>query len=553
MSAGADFSVDGDTAILRGTVAPHGSAYYVDGFAGTFRWETVSAPDGATPVIGTPESAVTKVTLPAVGAYEFRLVSEVDMYAKTSTVTVTRIASASAAPTVSVPATASVTRPLRLRLEGTASGAERVFWRKVSGPGGVWFEPNDTPTTEVTFSAAGSYVLRLTAENGGTLASADVTVTVTDSEGTVALDDGLKIHWPMDIGHASIERISGTANSIRPDYTNSIFTIGARLHGISSVSNIGYATTDRKLIDFERSASGQTGTNQYATNKWTAVSLWMYRDSRITYGTKVPFLLSAYQTLGLRYGKLNSHEDGFTMQQQGEWGNTANLFFDPPTRSVVDRWTHIYALYSRADGEMDKFAFYVDGVKQTPAGSAGTFPRPARLPNSTIEVGGIKPGRQIGSSNNNMGNITNTASGGYYSASFPGTIDDIRIYNRPLTEAEIRTLASRPNLSENLPPVFSTDVPLMLRPIARKTFALPMTAFDDGLPTNGTLTCEWRIVSGDVASVAFTDESVPGTDVSIFKSGNYTLQLVATDGERTSYSPPVLVEVQPIGLIISFR
>ena len=32
---------------------------------------------------------------------------------------------------------------------------------------------------------------------------------------------------------------------------------------------------------------------------------------------------------------------------------------------------------------------------------------------------------------------------------FRGYIDDIRIYNRPLTEAEIRTLASRPNLSEN--------------------------------------------------------------------------------------------------------
>ena len=551
VSAGADFSVDGDAAILRGTVAPHGSDYYVDGFAGTFRWDAVSAPAGAAPVIQSPESAVTKVTLPAVGAYEFRLVSEVDMYAKTSTVTVTRIASASAAPTVSVPATASVTRPLRLRLEGTASGAERVFWRKVSGSGGVWFEPNDTPTTEVTFSVAGSYVLRLTAENGGTLASADVTVTVTDSEGTVALDDGLKIHWPMDIGHASIERISGTANSIRPDYTNSIFTIGARLHGISSVSNIGYATTDRKLIDFERSASGQPGTARYATNEWTAVSLWMYRDSRITYETKVPFLLSAYQTLGLRYGKLNSHEDGFTMQQQGEGGNTANLFFDPPTRSVVDRWTHIYALYSRADGEKDKFAFYVDGVKQTPAGSAG-FPRPARLPDRTIEVGGIKPGRQIGSSYNNMGNITNTASGGYYSASFPGAIDDVRIYNRPLTEAEIRTLASRPNLSENLPPVFSTDEPQTLRCIARRIVALSMAVFDDGLPTTGSLTCEWRVVSGDATKVAFTDRTLPATDVSFLKGGSYTLQLVATDGERTSYSPPVTIEVQSLGLIMTF-
>ena len=550
VSAGADFSVDGDTAILRGTVAPHGSAYYVDGFAGTFRWETVSAPDGATPVIGTPESAVTKVTLPVEGAYVFRLMSEADAYTNADTITVTRLASPAATPTVAVAASASVMRPLRLRLEGTATGAERVFWRKVSGPGGVWFEPSDSPTTEVTFSAAGSYVLRLTGENGGASASADVTVTATDSEGNVALDDGLKIHWPMDIGNAAIERISGVANSLRPDYYNTVFTVGARLHGISSVSNIGYATSDRFLTSFERSASGNFGGSEFATNEWVSVSLWMYRDSRITYETKAPYLLSAHQSLGLRFGRMdNNYSDGFTLQQQGSQGGTGNLNFNLPARSVVDRWTHLYALYSRADGDKDKFAFYVDGVKQTPISSSG-FPRPARLTQNAIEICGIKPGRQI---NTAMGNVTNRTEGGYYSASFPGTVDDIRIYNRPLTEAEIRTLASRPNLSENLPPVFSTDVPMSLRPIARKAFALPMAVFDDGLPTNGTLTCEWRVISGDASKVAFTDERVSATDVSFLKDGAYTLQLVASDGERTSYSPSVYVNVLPIGIKIVLR
>ncbi len=549
VSAGADFSVAGDTAILRGTVAPHGSDYYADGFAGTFRWEAVSAPNGATPVIHSPESAVTDVTLPVVGAYGFRLVSKADVHAKTSTVTVTRLASAAAAPTVSAPASASVMRPLRLRIEGAASGAERVFWRKVSGSGGVWFEPSDNPTTEVTFSAAGSYVLRLTAENAGASATADVTVTATDSEGTVALDDGLKIHWPMDIGGTSVERISGVGNSIRPDHTNSIFTIGARLHGISSVSNIGYANTDRFLHSLERSADGSVGGSSFATNQWVSLSMWIYRDSRITYETCVPFLFSAHQSLGLRFGRLDTGADGFTLQQQGSQGGTGNLYFNPPARSVVDRWTHLYALYSRADGVKDNFAFYVDGVRQTSVGSIG-FPRPARLANNTIEIGGIMPGRQVGPA---MGNVKKGNNGDYYSASFPGTIDDIRIYNRPLTEAEIRTLASRPNLSENLPPVFSTDVPMSLRPVARKTLALPMAVFDDGQPTNGTLACEWRVVSGDASEVVFTDNTSPATEVRFVKSGDYTLQLVATDGERTSYSPLVAVAAQPVGTVVSFR
>ena len=549
VSAGADFSVESDTAILRGTVAPHGSAYYVDGFAGMFRWETVSAPDGATPVIHSPESAMTGVTLPAAGAYAFRLVSEADIYAKTSTVTVTRLASPAATPTVSVAASASVTRPLRLHLEGTATGAERVFWCKVSGPGGVWFEPSDSPTTEVTFSAAGSYVLRLTGENGGASATADVTVTATDSEGTVALDAGLKIHWPMDIGHASIERISGASSSLRPDYTNSIFTVGARLHGISSVSNIGYATSDRFLHSLEGSADGTVGGSAFATNQWVSLSMWIYRDSSLTYETCVPYLLSAHQSLGLRFGRLDTGADGFTLQQQGSQGGTANLYFNPPARSVVDRWTHLYALYSREDGEKTNFAFYVDGVKQTSVGSSG-FPRQARLANNTIEIGGIKPGRQVGPA---MGNVKKGDNGDYYSASFPGTIDDVRIYNRPLTEAEIRTLASRPNLSENLPPVFSIDTPLALDVVARKSVALSLAVFDDGIPTNGTLSCAWQLKSGDGNNVVLLDETDPSTTVRFMKSGMYVLQLVATDGERTSYSPPITANVCPMGTVINIR
>ena len=547
VSAGADFSVADDTAVLRGTVAPHGDDYFVDGFAGSVRWSLVSAPQGGEEcAIMSPESTATTVTLPVEGAYVFRLVSEAGGYASTDDVTVTRVSSIGAAPAVSLVASAAVVRPLRLHLAGTATGAERVFWRKVSGAGGVWFEPDNAAATDITFSEAGSYVLRLTAENGGATASADVTVSVTDSSGTVALDDGLKIHWPMDIGNVAMERISGASNSIRPDYTNSIFTVGARLHGISAVSNNAYVTTDRSL-SFERSADGSFGYSTQPTSKWVSVSMWIYRDSRITHEVCVPYLLSAHQSLGLRFGRLDTGADGFTLQQQGLAGGTANLYFNAPSRSMVDRWTHVYALYDRADGVEANFALYLDGVRQTSVGSSG-FPYAARIPNTAIEIGGIQPGRQVGPA---MGNVKKGNNGDYYSATFPGTIDDIRIYNRPLTEAEIRTLASRPNLSENLPPVFSSDVPLSLNLVARKAAALPMAVFDDGLPTNGVLTCEWQVISGDADNVVLDDR--PTSSAIFKKAGSYVLRLTATDGERTSYSPAVSVNVLPIGTKMVLR
>jgi hypothetical protein len=150
-----------------------------------------------------------------------------------------------------------------------------------------------------------------------------------------------------------------------------------------------------------------------------------------------------------------------------------------------------------------------------------------------------------------MGNVKKGNNGDYYSATFPGTIDDIRIYNRPLTEAEIRTLASRPNLSENLPPVFSSDVPLSLNLVARKAAALPMAVFDDGLPTNGVLTCEWQVISGDADNVVLDDQ--PTSSAIFKKAGSYVLRLTATDGERTSYSPSVSVNVLPIGTKMVLR
>ena len=82
---------------------------------------------------------------------------------------------------------------------------------------------------------------------------------------------------------------------------------------------------------------------------------------------------------------------------------------------------------------------------------------------------------------------------------------------------------------------------------------LLLVVFDDGIPTNGTLPCAWQFKSGDGNNVVFSDESDPSTTVRFMKSGMYVLQLVATDGERTSYSPPITASVRPIGISVSIR
>jgi hypothetical protein len=91
-----------------------------------------------------------------------------------------------AAPTVDAGAGSSVTMPDAATLSGTVTddglpdppAATTATWSQVSGPGTVTFSPATTAATTAGFSAAGTYVLRLTGSDGSLSTSDDVTVTV---------------------------------------------------------------------------------------------------------------------------------------------------------------------------------------------------------------------------------------------------------------------------------------------------------------------------------------------------------------------------------------
>jgi hypothetical protein len=146
---------------------------------------------------------------------------------------------------------------------------------------------------------------------------------------------------------------------------------------------------------------------------------------------------------------------------------------------------------------------------------------------------------------------TNRVDGGYKSATFPGSIDEVRFYSTRLTAAQIRALANEMDASRNFAPAIDTPVPLRTK--RRAAMPLSLGVYDDGKPAAGALASSWKVISGDKAAVSFADDTSSSTTVRFNAAGNYKLQLVATDGERTSYSDPVDVEVLPIGIAICFR
>src|SRR5688572_1437787 len=90
------------------------------------------------------------------------------------------------APTVNAGPDRVVTLPSGVALSGTASddgrpsppGQLTITWSKLSGPGTVTFAPPGALSTTATFSAAGTYQLRLTVSDGALSASDDMTVVV---------------------------------------------------------------------------------------------------------------------------------------------------------------------------------------------------------------------------------------------------------------------------------------------------------------------------------------------------------------------------------------
>jgi hypothetical protein len=156
-----------------------------DGLPGTvpltLAWTQVSGPGTAT--FATPAAEATDVAFSGPGTYVLRLTTSDGELHSSADVTVEAYPRNNP-PQVDAGPALAVTLPATALLAGTVSddgkpsGTLTVAWSKVSGPGTVTFLDAAQTATEASFSAAGTYILRLTADDSQLTASADVTVTV---------------------------------------------------------------------------------------------------------------------------------------------------------------------------------------------------------------------------------------------------------------------------------------------------------------------------------------------------------------------------------------
>src|SRR5579864_2449135 len=170
------------TAALAGTVTDDGLPV---GGTLTSSWSKVSGPGTVT--FGNAASPATTATFSVAGTYVLQLSASDTLLTTNATVTITvnPAPPTNQAPVVSAGTAQTITLPASAALSGTVTddglpvgGTLTSSWSKVSGPGTVTFGNAASPTTTATFSAAGTYVLQLSATDTQLTTNATVTITV---------------------------------------------------------------------------------------------------------------------------------------------------------------------------------------------------------------------------------------------------------------------------------------------------------------------------------------------------------------------------------------
>jgi PKD repeat protein len=182
VSAGPDQTIElpANTVTLNGTVNDDGLP---PGSSLTIAWSKVSGPGIVT--FGTPNQAVTTASFTVAGTYVLQLSANDTRFTITSNVTVTVIPE-NTAPVVNAGPNQTIQLPTNtVTLNGTATddglppgSTLTVNWSKVSGPGTVTFGDATQAVTTATFSEAGVYVLRLSANDTRLTTTSDATITV---------------------------------------------------------------------------------------------------------------------------------------------------------------------------------------------------------------------------------------------------------------------------------------------------------------------------------------------------------------------------------------
>jgi K319-like protein len=546
-----------NTASLVGNVSddglPAGSALVI-------AWSVVSGPGTVT--FASPNAPATSASFGAAGDYVLRL-SATDGELSTSDDVTVSVSPQNQAPVVDAGPDQTVFLPAGATLNGTvnddglpAGGALTITWEQVSGPGTATFSNANSAFTTATFSAAGDYVLRLTASDGELSTSDEIAIAVippnqapvvnAGADQTVFLpataalagtvtDDGLPDGSPLVIAWSKVSG-PGDVTFATPDAaatTAAFATAGDYVLRLTASDGDLTATDDVAItvIPPNQAPTVNAGADQTVALPNTAALSGTVSDDGLPQGSSVTVTWSKLSGPGTV-----TFDDASATATRASFGEEG---------SYVLRLT-------ATDGELsasDDVAITVLPRNKAPNVSAGAdqtvfLPADATL-NGTVSDDGFPQGSTLAISWTKVsgpGAVTfANASAASTTASFSVAGDYVLRLEASDGEFAVFDDVAITVIPPNAEPFVNAGPDQTVFLPATGTLAGVVT--DDGLPQGSTLAIAWSKVSGP-GNVTFANASSPATTAAFSAAGDFVLRLTASDGEFT-ISDDVAITVIP--------
>lgn len=360
------------------------------------------------------------------------------------------------------------------------------LWTMASGPAAVSFGNDIAAQTEVTFNKEGRYVLRATVSDGMAVVFDEVNVLV------------YPVGWNGELAHMAYDT--------HPDDVT-FWGYQAIVHGSP------FYTTSAKIGSGAIEFNGTSDYLEYAPGLASDVT-------DLTFAAWVRADKAADMEVGGNFPNYDGEEQGWRLWfddagyfklWMGERFNTYQAWNMTEATYTPGEWTHVALTFRYIEGDRNEVKFYVNGLlKLDSTTNYRVFPNP------TIP---FFVGRRPMADQQYL----------------DGAIDDLWLYNRVLTLAEIGELAGL-----NVPPLVDAG--------PQKKILLPADSvvLDGSVTDTDPVTVAWSIMEGN-AGVSFDPVDAAATKVTLPGLGDYLLRLTATDSFGKSVSDDVLVKVRPEG------
>ena len=509
-----------------------------------------------------PNALSTTATFSAAGTYVLRLTASDGALSSTSNVTIT-VNAGNQAPVVNAGSAQTITLPATAALNGTATddglptGSTLSFtWSKASGTGTVTFSNPNALATTATFSAADTYVLRLTASDGALSSTSNVTITVNagnqapvvnaGSAQTITLpataalfgtatDDGLptgnilSVAWSKFSGTGTVTFSHPNALATTATFSAAdtyVLRLTASDGALSSTSNVAITVNAGNQAPVVNAGSAQT-----ITLPATAALFGTATDDGLPTGGTLSFTWSKASGTGT-----------VTFSNPNALATTA-------TFSAADTYVLRLTASDGALSSTSNVAITVNAGNQAPvvnAGSAQTITLPATAALfGTAADDGLPTGNTLSVAWSKFSGTGTVTFSNPDALATTATFSVADTYVLRLTASDgalssTSNVAITVNAANQAPVVNAGSAQTITLPA---TAALFGTATDDGLPTGGTLSFTWSKASG-TGTVTFSNPDALATTATFSVTGIYVLRLTASDGALSSISD-VTIMVDP--------